>query len=57
MRILARIATVCSFGVLAATLGLSIFEWAGAARGSWRVVPVLSGSMSPLMPAGSAVIA
>lgn len=57
MRILARIATVCSFTVLAATLGLSIFEWAGTARGSWRVVPVLSGSMSPLMPTGSAVIA
>jgi signal peptidase I len=57
MRILARIATVCSFLVLAATLGLSIFEWAGTARGSWRVVPVLSGSMSPLMPTGSAVIA
>ena len=57
MRILARIATVCSFTVLAATLGLSIFEWVGTARGSWRVVPVLSGSMAPLMPTGSAVLA
>jgi signal peptidase I len=57
MRILARIASVCSITVLTGMLGLSIFEWAGAARGTWRVVPVLSGSMAPLMPTGSAVIA
>jgi signal peptidase len=57
MRIAARIGSVCSLCVLTAMLGLSIFEWVGTARGSWRVVPVLSGSMAPLMPTGSAVIA
>jgi signal peptidase I len=56
MKIAARVASLCSLVVLAALLGLSIFEGLGAARGTWRVVPVLSGSMSPLMPTGSAVL-
>lgn len=56
VRIAARAASLCSLVVLAALLGLSIFEGLGAARGTWRVVPVLSGSMAPRMPTGSAVL-
>jgi signal peptidase I len=56
LKIVARAASFSSLVVLTALLGLSIFEGLGAVRGTWRVVPVLSGSMSPLMPTGSAVI-
>ncbi len=56
MKIAARAASVCSLVVLTALLGLSIFEGVGAVRGTWRIVPVLSGSMQPLLPTGSAVI-
>jgi signal peptidase len=57
MKIATRAASVCSFAVLTALLGLSIFEGVGAARGTWRVVPVLSGSMTPRLPTGSAAVA
>ncbi len=56
MKIATRAASVCSLVVLTALLGFSIFEGLGAVRGTWRIVPVLSGSMRPLMPTGSAVI-
>jgi signal peptidase I len=56
MKIAARAASVCSLVVLTALLGFSVFEGVGAVRGTWRIVPVLSGSMAPLMPTGSAVI-
>jgi signal peptidase len=57
MKIATRAASVCSFAVLTALLGLSVFEGVGAVRGTWRVVPVLSGSMTPRLPTGSAAIA
>lgn len=56
MKIATRAASVCSLVVLTALLGFSVFEGVGAVRGTWRIVPVLSGSMRPLMPTGSAVI-
>jgi signal peptidase len=56
MKIATRAASVCSLVVLTALLGFSIFEGVGAVRGTWRIVPVLSGSMRPLMPTGSAVV-
>lgn len=56
MKIAARAASVCSLVVLTALLGFSIFEGVGAVRGTWRIVPVLSGSMRPLLPTGSAVV-
>jgi signal peptidase len=56
MKIATRAASVCSLVVLTALLGFSIFEGVGAVRGTWRIVPVLSGSMRPQLPTGSAAI-
>jgi signal peptidase I len=56
MRVLSRIGRRMATLMLVATVALFAVPAVGLATGRLRVVPVLSGSMEPTIPAGSAVV-
>jgi len=54
---LRRVANVIAASTLAVALAVVVLVVTGALLGAWRIVPVRSGSMTPVAPKGSAVFA
>lgn len=54
---LRRIANVVAASTLVVALGVVVLVVTGMLLGAWRIVPVRSGSMTPVAPKGSAVFA
>jgi signal peptidase I len=52
-----RVANVIAAATLAVALAVVVLVVTGMLLGAWRIVPVRSGSMTPVAPKGSAVIA
>lgn len=54
---LRRVANILAASTLAVALTIVVLVVAGMMLGAWRIVPVRSGSMTPVAPKGSAVFA